>query len=105
MDACCACLRRREPTSPPLSLHSPAGRLQQQKFVPAPGARGKSYHHRLPRPGGGRRPPAYDRVNIAKLGHAEANTNFPAAEYRDEWELLEAVGAAKAVEALRDTPA
>ena len=48
---------------------------------------------------------AYDRVNIAKFGHAEANTNFPAAEYRDEWELLEAVGAAKAVEALRDTTA
>ena len=44
-------------------------------------------------------------MNIAKLGHAEANTNFPAAEYRDEWELLEAAGAAKAVEALRDTTA
>ena len=48
---------------------------------------------------------AYDRVNIAKFGHAEAKTNFPAAEYRDEWELLEAVGAAKAVEAVRDTTA
>ena len=44
-------------------------------------------------------------MNIAKLGHAEAKTNFPAAEYRDEWELLEAVGAAKAVEAVRDTTA
>ena len=46
---------------------------------------------------------AYDRVNIAKFGHAK--TTFPAAEYRDEWELLEAVGAAKAVEAVRDTTA
>ena len=43
---------------------------------------------------------AYDRVDIAKFGHAKIN--FPAAEYRDEWELLEAVGAAKAV---RDTTA
>ena len=103
MDACCACLRRQEAHLSP-SLFIPRRRLQQQAFVPAPGARGKSYHHRLLRPGGGRRPPAYDRVNIAKLGHAEANTNFPAAEYRDEWELLE-VGAAKAVEAVRDTTA
>ena len=35
---------------------------------------------------------AYDRVNIAKLGHAKAKTNFPAAEYRAEWAELEALG-------------
>ena len=35
---------------------------------------------------------AYDRVRIAKLGHAEANTNFPAKEYREEWAELEALG-------------
>ena len=35
---------------------------------------------------------AYDRVSIAKLGHAKANTNFPAAEYRAEWAELEALG-------------
>ena len=35
---------------------------------------------------------AYDRVSIAKLGHAEAKTNFPAAEYRAEWAELEALG-------------
>ena len=32
---------------------------------------------------------AYDRTNIAAKGHAEANTNFPAAEYRAEWVQLE----------------
>ena len=85
-----------------LSLFIPRRRLQQQAFVPAPGARGKSYHHAcFAREEDAAR--AYDRMNIAKLGHAKAN--FPAAEYRDEWELLEAVGAAKAVEALRDTTA
>ena len=35
---------------------------------------------------------AYDRVSIAKLGHAKAPTNFPAAEYRAEWGELEALG-------------
>ena len=35
---------------------------------------------------------AFDRVNIAKLGHAKAETNFPAAEYREEWAELEALG-------------
>ena len=35
---------------------------------------------------------ACDRVSIAKLGHAEARTNFPAAEYRAEWAELEALG-------------
>ena len=35
---------------------------------------------------------AYDRVSIAKLGHAEAKTNFPVAEYRAEWEELETLG-------------
>ena len=36
---------------------------------------------------------AYDRVSIAKLGHAKAKTNFPVAEYRAEWAELEALGA------------
>ena len=40
---------------------------------------------------------AYDRVNIAKLGHAEAETNFPVAEYRAEWAELEAQGVDAAV--------
>ena len=35
---------------------------------------------------------AYDRVSIAKLGHAQAKTNFPVAEYRAEWAELEALG-------------
>ena len=35
---------------------------------------------------------AYDRASIAKLGHAEAKTNFPVAEYRAEWGDLEALG-------------
>ena len=35
---------------------------------------------------------ASDRVSIAKLGHAKAPTNFPAAEYRAEWVELEALG-------------
>ena len=40
---------------------------------------------------------AYDRVSIANLGHAEAKTNFPAAEYRAEWAELEALGVDGAV--------
>ena len=40
---------------------------------------------------------AYDRVKIAKLGHAEAETNFPVAEYRAEWTALEALGVEGAV--------
>ena len=35
---------------------------------------------------------AFDRVSIAKLGHAQAKTNFPVAEYRAEWAELEALG-------------
>ena len=35
---------------------------------------------------------AYDRANIAKLGHTEATTNFPVAEYRAQWAELEALG-------------
>ena len=40
---------------------------------------------------------AYDRVSIAKLGHAEAATNFPVVEYRAEWGQLEALGVDGAV--------
>ena len=40
---------------------------------------------------------ARDRVSIAKLGHAEAKTNFPVAGYRSEWAELEAVGVDTAV--------
>ena len=40
---------------------------------------------------------AYDRVSIAKLGHAEAETNFPVAEYRAEWTELERLGVDGAV--------
>ena len=39
----------------------------------------------------------FDRVNIAKLGHAEAKTNFPVAEYQEEWAQLEALGVEGAV--------
>ena len=35
---------------------------------------------------------AYDRVSIAKLGHAEAETNFLVGDYRAEWAELEALG-------------
>ena len=35
---------------------------------------------------------AYDRVSIATLGHAEAKTSFPVAEYRAEWAELEVLG-------------
>ena len=40
---------------------------------------------------------AFDRVSIAKLGHAQAETNFPVAEYREEWAQLEALGVEGAV--------
>ena len=40
---------------------------------------------------------AYDRINIARLGHAQAKTNFPAAEYRAEWAELERMGVDAAV--------
>ena len=40
---------------------------------------------------------AFDRVNIAKLGHAKAKTNFPMAEYRAEWAELEVLGVDGAV--------
>ena len=40
---------------------------------------------------------AFDRVSIAKLGHAEAKTNFPVAEYRAQWAELEALGVDGAV--------
>ena len=35
---------------------------------------------------------AFDRVSIAKLGHAEAETNFLVGDYRAEWAELEALG-------------
>ena len=35
---------------------------------------------------------AFDGVSIAKLGHAEAKTNFPVAEYQAQWAELEALG-------------
>ena len=35
---------------------------------------------------------AFDRVNIAKLGHAKAKTNFPVVKYQAEWARLEALG-------------
>ena len=40
---------------------------------------------------------AYDRVSIAFLGHAKAQTNFPVEEYRAEWAELEALGLGGAV--------
>ena len=40
---------------------------------------------------------AFDRVSIAKLGHAKAMTNFPVAEYQAEWAELEALGASATV--------
>ena len=40
---------------------------------------------------------AFDRVNIAKLGHAKAKTNFPVVKYRAEWAELEALGTGAAV--------
>ena len=40
---------------------------------------------------------AFDRVSIAKLGHAQAKTNFSVAEYRAEWAELEALGVDGAV--------
>ena len=45
---------------------------------------------------------AFDRVSIAKLGHAEAPTNFPVAEYRAEWAELEALGVDGVVAVLRE---
>ena len=44
---------------------------------------------------------ARDRVSIAKLGHAKAETNFPVAEYRAVWAQLEALGVDGAVEMVR----
>ena len=40
---------------------------------------------------------AYDRVSIAKLGHAEAKTNFPVVKYRAEWAEQKALGVEGAV--------
>merc|ERR1712147_398637 len=40
---------------------------------------------------------AYDRVRIAKLGHAKAKTNFPVVKSRAEWVQLEALGVEGAV--------
>ena len=48
---------------------------------------------------------AYDRVNIARLGHAKAETNFPAAEYRAEWGQLEALGVDGATALMREDAA
>ena len=44
---------------------------------------------------------AFDRASIAKLGHAEAKTNFPVAEYQEEWSELEALGVDGAVDHAR----
>ena len=44
---------------------------------------------------------AFDRVSIARLGHAGAETYFPVAEYRDEWAELEALGVDGAVTRVR----
>ena len=40
---------------------------------------------------------SFDRVKIAKVGHAQAETNFPVADYREEWAQLEALGVDGAV--------
>ena len=45
---------------------------------------------------------AFDRVNIAKLGHGKATTNFPIAEYRKEWDALEEMGTEGALALVRD---
>ena len=45
---------------------------------------------------------SFDRVNIAKLGHAQAKTNFPVAEYRAKWAELEALGVKRAVAMVRE---
>ena len=45
---------------------------------------------------------AYDRVSIAKLGHAKAKTNFPVAEYQSEWGQLEALGVDGAAALMRE---
>ena len=45
---------------------------------------------------------AFDRVSIAKLGHAKAKTNFPVAEYREEWAELEALGVEGAAALMRE---
>merc|ERR1712091_373193 len=45
---------------------------------------------------------AFDRVNIAKLGHAEAPTNFPVEQYRAKWAELEALGVEGAVALMRE---
>ena len=45
---------------------------------------------------------AFDRVSIAKLGHAKAKTNFPVAEYRAEWAELEALGVDGAAALMRE---
>ena len=45
---------------------------------------------------------AFDRVSIAKLGHAKAKTNFPVVKYRAEWAQLEALGVDAAVAAVRE---
>ena len=48
---------------------------------------------------------AFDRVSIAKLGHAKAKTNFPAAVYRAEWAELEALGVEGAAALMREQAA
>ena len=48
---------------------------------------------------------AFDRVNIAKLGHAKAETNFPLADYRADWARLEALGLEGAVAQEREQAA
>ena len=48
---------------------------------------------------------AFDRVNIAKLGHAQAETNFPLAVYQADWGQLEALGLEGAVALEREQAA
>ena len=61
------------------------------------GQQAETHPHRqlLPREENAAR--AYDRVSIAELGHTQARTNFPVAEYQEEWAQLEALGVDTAV--------
>ena len=45
---------------------------------------------------------AFDRANIAAKGHTKAKTNFPVAQYREEWAELEALGVDGAVALMRE---
>ena len=41
-------------------------------------------------------------MSIAKVGHAQAETNFPVEQYREEWGQLEALGVDGAVALMRE---